>query len=84
MEYQEEKEITEAFLRDSHPSKQYNEVHPYWNYYKITIMCLRISKSVLSGAYEPLKAAKEHETYASCQVPSQSKFIGHYYQLVSI
>ena len=30
------------------------------------------------------KAAKEHETYASCQVPSQSNFIGHYNQLVSI
>ena len=37
-----------------------------------------------SGALEPPKAAKEHETYASCQVPSQSKFIGHYNQIVSI
>ena len=27
---------------------------------------------VLSGAHEP---AKEHTTYAACQVPSQSKFI---------
>ena len=38
----------------------------------------------VSGAHEPPKVAKEHETYASCQVPSQSKFIGHYNQLVSI
>jgi len=28
---------------------------------------------VIPGAYEPLKAAKEHETYTACQVPSQSK-----------
>jgi len=27
---------------------------------------------------------KEHETYASCQVPSQSKFIGYYRLLFSI
>jgi len=28
---------------------------------------------IITGAYEPLKAAKEHETYAACWVPSQSK-----------
>jgi len=28
---------------------------------------------MLPGAYEQPKAAKEHETYAACQVPSQSK-----------
>jgi len=28
---------------------------------------------VTAGAYEPLKATKEHETYAACRVPSQSK-----------
>ena len=30
---------------------------------------------VTSAAYEPPKAAKEHETYTACQVPSQSKSI---------
>jgi len=34
---------------------------------------------VQTGAYEPLKAAKEHVTYAVYQVPSQSKFKTHYY-----
>jgi len=28
-----------------------------------------------AGAYESPKAMKEHETYTTCQVPSQSKFI---------
>ena len=36
-----------------------------------------------TGAHEPPKAVKEHETYVSCQVPSQSKFIDYYNQLVS-
>jgi len=31
--------------------------------------------SLLPGAYDLPKAAKKHETYATCQVPSQSKFI---------
>ena len=39
---------------------------------------------VKPGAHELPKAAKEHETYASCQVPSQSKFIGYNNQLVFI
>ena len=30
---------------------------------------------VCTGAYEPPKAAKEHETYTACRVPSQSKLI---------
>jgi len=36
---------------------------------------------LLSGAYEPPKAAKEHATYAVHRVPSQSqsKFKTHYY-----
>jgi len=29
--------------------------------------------SMMPGAYELLKAAKEHKTYAACQVPSQSR-----------
>ena len=29
---------------------------------------------VISGAYEPPKAAKEHETYTVRRVPSQSKY----------
>ena len=33
----------------------------------------------IAGAYESLKAAKEHETYTICQVPSQSKFIAKYF-----
>ena len=34
-----------------------------------------IHQNTLSGAYEPLKATKEHETCTICQVPLQSKFI---------
>jgi len=34
-----------------------------------------ITFCILPGAHEPPKAAKEHATYATCQVPSQSKFI---------
>ena len=30
---------------------------------------------IVAGAYEPPKAAKEHETYTVCRVPSQSKLI---------
>jgi len=30
---------------------------------------------VKPGAYEPPKAAKEHETYTACRVPSQSQLI---------
>ena len=32
----------------------------------------------VAGAYEPPKAAKEHETCTTCRVPSQSKFIAKY------
>ena len=34
---------------------------------------------VLSGAYEPPKAEKEHATYTNCRVPSQSKSIAKYF-----
>ena len=33
----------------------------------------------MSGAYEPLKAAKEHESCTICQVTSQSKFIAKHF-----
>ena len=56
-------------------------IHP--NVY-ISLSLTNVNPSIIPGAYEPPKAVKEHKTYASCQVPSQSKFIGHYNQLVSI
>ena len=34
---------------------------------------------VCTGAYELLKAAKEHEICTTYQVPSQSKFIAKYF-----
>ena len=34
---------------------------------------------VIPGAYEPLKVGKEHETYAACRVPSQSKLSTDYF-----
>ena len=34
---------------------------------------------MLTGAYEPPKAAKEHATYTACRVPSQSKLIASYF-----
>jgi len=40
---------------------------------------LYLQNPLQSGAYEPPKAAKEHATYAVCQVPSQSKFKTHHY-----
>ena len=52
-----------------------------------TIVSFEVStvvKVYVVAAHEPPKVAKEYETYASCQVPSQSKFIGHYNQLVFI
>ena len=31
-----------------------------------------------TGAHELQKVAKDHETYAVCQMPSQSKFFGYH------
>ena len=40
-----------------------------------TITLYPIGRPVRAGAYELPKAAKEHETYTACRVPSQSKSI---------
>ena len=44
----------------------------------------KILKDVSPGVHEPPKVTKEHATTVTHQVPSQSKFISHYRQFVSI
>ena len=40
---------------------------------------IEVSTHVFPGAYEPPKAAKEHETDTVCRVPSQFKSIAKYF-----
>ena len=40
---------------------------------------IKICRLGLTTAYESLVAAKEHETYIICWVPSQSKSIAKYF-----
>ena len=69
-------------------SKAGNVCDDEWAVYYKTIVSFEVSTVVklyvVAGAHEPPKVAKEHETYTSCQVPSQSKFIGHHNQIVFI
>ena len=48
-------------FKSGHATRVVKKVH--WSIVTITVF-------ILSGAYEPLKAAKEHETYTVRRVPS--------------
>jgi len=60
-----------------HSEDQYTLIHQ-----KQQMANLQANVYEVPGAHEPPKVAKEHATYAACQVPSQSKFIEINHQLL--